>query len=392
MAKVELTLEDIKALILEVAEKAGMHPQEVTLRQLQAVRDDISEWKLRQFGGLSKIKKNFPYTHKDLAAIREQDELRRYVAKLERQLGDSARFEEELLETLKTSVTKIKPKILKIPKLESNGKRKMTMELMLSDIHYGKLTESFNLEVCRERMRKLTDVFIREFKDNRKLYDVERIIVALIGDIIESYTMHGLESARSCEFGNSRQVQEAIESILNDVLLPVAKLGVPIDVPCVTGNHDRTDTSKTFHNPGEEHLTWIIYNSLKALCEAHGLENVTFHIPKDSYTTLDIYGNTCLYEHGDRVSSSLKNNFEKVMNDRAKQLNTVIHFGRFGHWHEYACWDRGRIIVNESVCGQDSFAKVLGYASSPGQTINYYIETETRPTCFYKSFPVYLGD
>ncbi len=302
MAKINFTLEEIKELILEVAENSGMHPQEVTLRQIQAVAPELTEWKLRQFGGLSKIKKNFPYTHKDLAAIREQDELRRYVSKLERQLGDSKRFQEELKQTLETAVTKIKPKTIKIPKTESNGKRKMTMELMLSDIHYGKLTETFNLEICRNRMRKLTDIFIREFKDNRKLFDVERIIIALIGDIIESYTMHGLESARSCEFGNAMQVQSAIESILNDVLLPIAKLGVPVDVPCVTGNHDRTDTSKTFHNPGEEHLTWIIYNSLRALCEAHGLENVKFIIPKDSYTVLDIYGNNCLYEHGDHVS------------------------------------------------------------------------------------------
>ena len=78
------------------------------------------------------------------------------------------------------------------------------------------------------------------------------------------------------------------------------------------------------------------------------------------------------------------------MNNRSKQLGKVIDFGRFGHYHEYACYDRGRIIINESVCGQDSYANVLGHSSTAGQTINYYIETKTRPTCFFKSFPVWL--
>ena len=78
------------------------------------------------------------------------------------------------------------------------------------------------------------------------------------------------------------------------------------------------------------------------------------------------------------------------MEKRGRQVNKQLHMSRFGHWHEYVCYDRGRIIINESVCGQDSYARMKGFVSTAGQTINYYVDTKARPTSFYYSFPVFL--
>ncbi len=145
------------------------------------------------------------------------------------------------------------------------------------------------------------------------------------------------------------------------------------------------------NDPGVNNLTWIIYNALAEYCKLAGLKNVTFDITKGSYIIIDIYGNNSLLEHGDNLKSNAKGSFEKLMEQRGRQHNKTIHFGRFGHWHEYVCYDRGRIIVNESVCGQDSYAEVKGYDSKAGQTINYYVKTKNRPNCFYTSFPVDLS-
>jgi len=203
--------------------------------------------------------------------------------------------------------------------------------------------------------------------------------------------MHGLESASGCEFGNAMQVQSAIQSLFYDVIIPIAKTGTKIDIPAVTGNHDRTDMSRTMNKPGASNLTWIIYNSLEELSKASGFKNIKFYIPKNSYFILDIYNNKCLYEHGDNAGSNSKKGYEDLMEKRSRQQDMTLHFGRFGHYHEFACFDRGRIVVNESVCGQDSYAEVKGFKSSAGQTINFYVETSTRPTSFYYSFPVFLG-
>lgn len=375
------------------ADKMGVHPSEVTKAQVLKHVDDITSWDIREVGGIGAVKNaHFPIVSKDLITIRKQKETAKYIRDLEKKLGEKELLGDNMKKVVEDAIGGLKIKSIKLPKAASKKGKKMTMELMLSDIHYGKKTDKFNLEVCRSRMKNLTTVFLEEM-ERKKLegFNVEHVIIALLGDIIESYTMHGLESAAGCEFGNAKQVQSAIESLYEDVIVPIASTGVRITIPAVTGNHDRTDTSRTMQLPGESNLTWIIYHSLKMLTEAAGLKNIKFIIPTNSFVILDIYGNNCLYEHGDNATSNNKAGYEGLIEKRARQKDVKIHFGRFGHFHEYAIYDRGRIIVNESVCGQDSYAEVKGFKTSAGQTINYYTETKNRPSSFYYSFPVYLG-
>lgn len=314
------------------------------------------------------------------------------VAKQNRVILRQLAKEADILEHIETLISDMNTfKFKSTPKTkQSKKKRKMTMELLLSDIHYGKKTETFNLEVCRERMRHLSETFVKEVKREQKTYNVERVLIPILGDIIESATMHKLESLKGCEFGNSKQVQVAILSLFEDIIVPIEKLGLPMHLPCVTGNHDRTEVGRTYHNPGEENLTYIIYKTLEMLVKTAGFKNITFDIPIECYTTTEIYGNTALYEHYDNSKANTRVALENLMMKRQKQTKKVISFMRGGHFHETTMFGRGTIMTNGSVPGQDSYANVLGFDSEASQTINYYVETENRPTCFYRTFAVYL--
>lgn len=278
----------------------------------------------------------------------------------------------------------------KIQKPKHTKGRGMTMELMLSDIHVGKKTDTFNLAICKRRMEKLVDVFMGQYDLYAKSFRIDGFILALIGDLIESQTMHEVESAKGCEFGNSRQIEEAINLLFDKVILPIASTGEKILIPCVTGNHDRTETYRTFHYPGEENITWIIYKMLERMAKAHKLHNVQFFIPKGPYQLIKIYNNVAMYEHGDNAKAKTEPALEALISKRQAQSSAVIDFLRVGHWHSYACYGRGRIIVNDAVPGADSYSQVLGFNSHAGQTLNFYIQTNERPSCFYSSFPIYL--
>ena len=345
---------------------------------------------LRRDGDMFELESEEVYVDR----LRDLRRTKRTSAQVQREnnkILDYLSMRDEVIEAVNNAVSNIKVSKVKPKVIKKSTTHNMTMELLLSDLHYGKLTSTFNAKVSRERMQQLTAVFIREYKDQSRMFNVGRIIVALLGDIIESYTMHGLESAASCEMGNSEQIVLAITSIFEDVIAPLAALGVTIDVPCVTGNHDRTERDKTFNDVGKSNVTWIIYNTLKALSEAHGYKNVNFQIAEKNYLLFDIYHNKCLYEHGDLCKSTNKSVIESHLAARTKQLGSVIDFMRLGHWHEVTMYEQGRIIINGSLPGQDSYADVKGYNSQAFQVINYYIKTEERPNCFYKSFPVYLG-
>lgn len=387
-------IERIITAIKEVAETLQVHPSAVTKAQVKKTTTPVSDHDFKQIpGGLSAIKNaHFPIVGKELVVAKELKDTSKYIKELERDLANKLSYENAILKSIadlgknlpKLKTTTAKPKIDK-------KKKNMIIELMVSDVHYGKLTESFNLEICRKRMQDLSLVYLDEIKQKQKTFNVTRLVVALLGDILESFSMHGLESAVGCEFGNSRQVQESIESLFYDLIVPISKTGIEIILPCVPGNHDRHDPKKTMNMPGENNLSWIVYKMLESLAKAHKLKNVKFDITKDSYVILDIFGSIVLYEHGDELKNTTKGTILTHMEKRGRQVNTQIHMMRMGHYHEFICYNRGQVIVNESVCGQDSYAKIKGFNSTAGQTINFYVETNNRPTSFYYAFPVFLG-
>lgn len=390
--KLELNVDYVKELVRKAAKDNLIHPSNVNLAMLKAQDENVTEWSLRQFGGMSGIKKYFPITEKDLAQIKKQKDLQSYINKLEKQVGDVINFEDQILKTVRVAIERLNPPKYQIPKhVVDKSKKKMTIELMLSDIHFGKKSESFDLTVLKTRLDRLTQEFLNQIEFKRKEgFNVERILLSLLGDIIESYTMHGSESSLSCEFGNPKQIYSAIEVLFNSVFVPIAHTGITIDVPAVAGNHDRTETNKTFNNPGENYMTWVIYNCLKDYCQLAGLKNVKFDIPTTGFTTAEVYGHTILFEHLDNAKSTAKGVLDDLISSRSKQLGVQIKMLRGGHWHEYVCYDRGRIIINESVCGQDSYAKIKGYNSSAGQTINFYVDDKRLPNAFLYSYPVNL--
>lgn len=298
---------------------------------------------------------------------------------------------DDVVEQIKNVVAELKDfKLPKIPITQDKNRPPMTMEALVSDVHIGKKSKEFNLEICEARLNEYAKVLIDEIKRNSKNFNVERLILAFLGDNIENALMHGRESAMGCEFGNPDQVVHAIRLFMTTLVLPLAALGLPLDIICIPGNHDREEERKTHQLTGYNSLAWIIYSTMRMMCEQMKLKNVKFIIPKGAYVCLDIYGTTVDYEHGDMIKGTGKGSYLLHMAKRSAQVKKTVDCLRIGHWHEYAEHDAGAVIVNASVCGGDSYSDNLGYSSVPGQAINYYVKTKNRRSSFYHSFLVQL--
>jgi predicted phosphodiesterase len=330
---------------------------------------------------------------KDIARIKRSNS---FTAKENRTILQMWNDQDDILESIKAAARelgKIKVKPLKLTKSKKN--KHMTKELLLSDIHFGKLIEEseiqkpFNLEICKKRLAEVVHSTINEIKRDSKDYNIDEIVVALLGDIIENYSMHVLESAKSCEFGNSKQVYEALVNIFKIVIVPLNQLGIKMRVVCVTGNHDRDGVNKTYHKPGEEHFTYIIYNALKDFSEVAGLKNIEFIIPIDPWAVVEIYGNTVLYEHYDNCKSPDRKSLEALMTKRAHQLCRTLDYMRGGHFHEPTSFRDGRMQINGCLTGTDSYATVLGFNAGASQTLNSFVDSERRYK-MYRSFNILL--
>lgn len=286
-----------------------------------------------------------------------------------------------------------------VVKKSNKAKKGMTLELLLSDIHIGKKTDQFNLEIAKRRLKQVADTTIKEIHRASEHYKIDKIVLAFLGDMIESATMHGTESSKGCEFGNSRQVQECLTLCFQLIVAPIAliaaKLGAKVECVGVTGNHDRTEEQRTFNNPGEENVTYIIYKTMEEFTKLANLKNVTWAIPVEPYQVIDIYGEKVLYEHYDNVKANTRIALENHLAKRIAQLKIAISFMRGGHFHEEVEYGLGKIQINGNLPGNDGYSTVLGFDCEPCQTLNFYIQRTKgdsikRKTSFYKRFLIQL--
>ncbi len=296
---------------------------------------------------------------------------------------------DEILTAVESAASSITaPKLPKRKPAVPKTKDHMTIEAVLSDIHIGLRFKKYNLKTAEKRLKEFAQTLMDEYTRLSTLYTIDKVILAILGDLIESSTMHGMESSMACEFGNAEQVAHAIRLIFENFIVPLSTLPCPVYIPCVPGNHDRTEKARTFVHPGKHYQSHVVYHTLALMSQ--GYDNITFEITDSVYVVSQIYGNTILWEHGDVLKSNAQRSIDTLVQKRQRQIGKMIHFFRAGHLHEYLVYGRGRIVMNASVCGESSFSNVLGFNSVPSQTINTYVKTKDRPTCFYKSFSVFL--
>ena len=316
------------------------------------------------------------------------------VAKEGRAILDGLNLTDDIMTKFEALVKKVKTKQYKPVEL---GYRKdgcdMIIEVLLSDLHFGKKTKTFNYAIARRRIKELGRQVIMSVHDKTDQgYNVVRLDIALMGDIIESSTMHGEESLKSCEFGNSEQMVKATDSLFHDFLEPVLHLGIPLIINGIPGNHERTEKRKTFKNPGREYMSFVIYNFLKMLIEkCYPTADTTFNISDGPLLLHKIFNDNVLYEHGDLLKAGTKNAMMNMLAKRCTQLNTLIEFYRVGHLHETTTFDRGRVMINGCLPGQDDYSEAHGFRTEASQTINFYCENKNRPNSFYYSYHPFLG-
>ncbi|APC44361.1 hypothetical protein [Pseudoalteromonas phage PH357] len=115
---------------------------------------------------------------------------------------------------------------------------------------------------------------------------------------------------------------------------------------------------------------FVIYQSLKLLCEAAGASHVTFNVPEGCFATHTIYGNRYLYEHGYFNQCS-----EKSMIDHKKKrmdnLKEYLHGYRCGDMHHVCLYDCSNLVVNGSFFGIEregaEYSGILGFNAVPAQ-------------------------
>lgn len=329
--------------------------------------------------------------------IRFQDtnrKLRREVRELSRAIRTQEEFEEAILDGVYKATRGLQPVPLYKPKV-SGRSTKITLEVLISDLQIGKLTADYNTEVAIKRVKAFghdirKEIYEKEFYG----YQVEKIILVFLGDLIESDAKHA-DSARGCDSSTAEQISKAIEVLYKHIIRPVAPYAPEIECIGIGGNHDHDGRGLRSFKAGRTQVNYPIYTTLHLLCQ-QSLPHVRWWIPEGVFHVHEIYGSKVLYEHGVGVQVN-ENAMKKRKHERGEQIGQHIFYFRMGDKHNISTFNNAQYVVNGAFFGGGTkgveYSEVAGYHSQPGQWIGFHVQREEgdRRTTLMDSAVIQLG-
>lgn len=296
------------------------------------------------------------------------------LRKVQRELFDSEVDNEDFFSRLEEVICSFQYKPFvggSVVKTKPAGSSTGTLEILFSDMQIGKLCADYNTEVAKERMKKFATGVLDVIEKSE--YQIERIILASLGDIVEDNMKHGVGSAAACDTGLAEQMADAIGLIWQELIVPLASLNVRMDVMCIAGNHGSSQhKGMDVFKAGRSSYDYPIYKALEMLSKTAGLTHVNFIIPEGVFGYLNVYGNYVIYEHG-YFNTATEKGMNDQMKKRGQQIKKHVEYYRQGDKHNVQAFDCGKIVLNGAFFGNDSnateYAGVLGFSAIPAQVV-----------------------
>lgn len=316
-------------------------------------------------------------------------DLRKLVKKYEKEYIGRKQF----FNSMESVVKKIKPLKVKKQKIVKSNKN-LILEVLLSDIQMGKLTDNYDSNTSKSRIRKYTSEILSKIDEySNRGHNTSKIIVGCLGDLIESSTKHD-DSARATDTDNPQQLTDVTVSLLNDFIIPLSAKGIPIEFHGIAGNHDWEGNGIPMFKAGLRTYTHTIYKFLELACEKLGL-NIDFRIPNGTYSLFKIFNSTGIYEHGVGVKADAKSLSDRL-SKIALQHKCYIDMYRMGDKHHISRFNLDRYIINGAFFGTDQsgseYNSVMGFCNEPAQLILFHKKSKGKESTIFGSHVILLSN
>jgi len=318
--------------------------------------------------------------------------LRRQVRELTDAQNSGIHVMDHIRDAVREAMAKTDEVVL--PPTEQVDGRPITIELLFSDLQIGKLMDDYDSVVAARRVDEWISVVMTRINQYKvQGYYIEKIVLAVLGDIIESDKKHS-NSGRACDIGTADQMKLGIDWMFNKVVVPLASVGAELDVVMITGNHDHDGHGLNMFNPGREHLSWPMYHAVEMLAQANRIR-ANFFIPTGSFHIHEIYGQRVLYEHGVGVATSGAA-LKKHVGNRIDQIKQYITMFRMGDKHNISRFNNDRFVVNGAFFGDgrsgEEYSSIVGYDGEPAQIMFAHVRrADNFRTSIFDSLAIQLG-
>ena len=365
------------ASVREAAARLGVHDQ--TLRRWCAEHGiDLSELAGRGMG------RGAPSIDEAVEAERERREVE-YWRTLYREAVARIADQEELVARIAEAVAVRRPAPRLRPRSRDDSHRpRREAVLMLSDWQLGELvtedetagSNAYSWSVAERRVERLVDAVTGSIRQQRRAYSVERLVVAMLGDMVEGHEVYTGQSW-ALEKDAARQVLDGA-GLLGAALSAIVEGlgdGTIIDVYAVAGNHGRPGGRRAGHLPPT--LSWdlLLYELVRR--EVSALPLREFAVESSGRLLFAAAGHVCLATHGDEVrgwGGIPWYGLDRAHGRLVQELETLFVYWLLGHWHASATLpgSRGCRVVNGTLVGANALTtRAVLPTSAPSQTLLY---------------------
>ncbi|MCU7521667.1 MAG: hypothetical protein HF312_15730 [Ignavibacteria bacterium] len=239
---------------------------------------------------------------------------------------------------------------------------KETVVLQTSDWHYGKQTESYNLEVFEDRFQRLGGQ-LAELKERRNI-TADRLAIFMLGDICDGGGIYPTQVHHQIITDPNEQAWRLV-SIVKPWLMRQQDLWGKVEIHAVVGNHGRN--SRFAH----ENTNWdlVFYRYLSG--ELKGEMPIYLNEQNYCMNKVQIRDHNYLLYHGDEIYSTAGIPWYGVQN-RLLRWNTSGALAPLdalciGHFHSMAYWRVNQLHILETgtmVTDDQWSLKKLGFDST----------------------------
>lgn len=347
----------------ELMEKENYYDSENSERYRQFIKEQQSRKgilpsnkKYAEFLSDKKIESLRNMVSESYIANRERQNINRLLNKTKREIAD----EGLVIDELKSQISQLEIISFKPEKVKNVNKEVVGL-VTPSDWHIGLLFNGLDYSVAQRRVVEYARIVL----ERSKLFGINKLYVANLGDVVNHIYMHKNTQAYYSEFDVATQIVKATNlmfSFLNYLSrnMSVEYLGT------IVGNHGRMSSKgETLTNDSVE---VVVHEMLKSLIESNKNTNLSYDDSgyRKSFISANILGNEIVMVHGDKESKTGADRIKKHSSILNKQVKILIQ----GHVHNFKVesenYDR-KAITSGSLMGSDDYAQDLGFHTGASQ-------------------------
>lgn len=300
---------------------------------------------------------------------------RREIRKYRTHEGRLDNLLQKLLDSIKDEINTKKPLLKQNVDVKFNGNTALT--LMLSDLHYGMITDNhwnkFNSEIFIERLNQTIEEVIKY----QQITGAKELHIMQLGDLIEG-NLHRLTKLGETEDAVTQT--KRVAELLSELVSTLSNYFDSVKVYSVKGNHDRTSSRKeeeikteSFH----EFIPWYMQMRLVDIDNVEFMDNTY----DDEIIVAEILGNTYFGVHG-----HLERGYVNVIQNLTMMIQKFPTAVLAGHIHKNYENEVHNVdlIVNGGFAGTNNYAKDGRLTSKAHQKLLWLDENGRLGTFYIK--------